>query len=366
RKWFLPAGQFGSSRAAASDYPALPADLARAWNLPVPGAADPNRDLLQDFRNAGFSYADSLTTLKTALGGAAPDKLLGLFAYGNMNVALDKLAKRRGELLPGQTSYVVDDYRAPDQPMLDEMTEAALRVLRKNDKGFVLMVEAAHIDKQTHAMDAERAILETIEFDKAVAAARHFADVNGDTLVIVTADHECGGFSILGALTGGLKNLQTLPPDNLTLDPNAQPERQKGIGVYEAAGFPQYSIAADGYPRTLDVDGKILIGFGGSADRYESWLTRPQPAILIDALPGDLAAEIRAKGYPDFPYQRAEKGFGYFLRGQSGGQTFAVHTASDIPISVYSSDSRAWRLFGGVQENTDVFFQIMRAIAGNY
>ena len=93
-----------------------------------------------------------------------------------MNVALDKIAKRRNTLLPGTTTFAVDDYHAPDQPMLDEMTAAALEVLdHRNHNGFVLMVEGAHIDKQSHAMDAERVVDEMIEFDRAVAVARHFA-----------------------------------------------------------------------------------------------------------------------------------------------------------------------------------------------
>src|SRR5262249_41196873 len=154
---------------------------------------DPSRNLLQDFKNAGFAYVETATTLNSV---GTPDKLLGLFGYGNMNVALDKLAKRRNTLLPGATSFAVDDYHAPDQPMLEEMTEVALHVLNKNQKGFVLMVEGAHIDKQSHLMDADRVIDETIEFDNAVAVARRFADKVGDTLVIVVSDHECSGFSL--------------------------------------------------------------------------------------------------------------------------------------------------------------------------
>ena len=50
----------------------------------------------------------------------------------------------------------MDDYGFPDQPMLYEMTAKALRVLDRQKKGFVLMVEGASIDKQAHAMDSER------------------------------------------------------------------------------------------------------------------------------------------------------------------------------------------------------------------
>src|SRR5262249_48880984 len=89
RRWFLPAGQFGSSRSAATDYGPLPEDLLATWNLPVPGSVDPDRDLITDFENAGFAYADSATTLNNIIGQSTPDKLLGLFGYGNMNVTLD-------------------------------------------------------------------------------------------------------------------------------------------------------------------------------------------------------------------------------------------------------------------------------------
>jgi hypothetical protein len=95
----------------------------------------------------------------------------------------------------------VDDYGFPDQPMLDEMTAKALQVLNNNKNGFVLMVEAASIDKQAHNMDTERWILDTIEFDYAVEKCLAFAKTNPDTLVIVTADHECAGVNIIGSST---------------------------------------------------------------------------------------------------------------------------------------------------------------------
>jgi alkaline phosphatase len=363
RRWFLPAGEFGSSRAAATDYTALPADLVSAWNLPVAGASDPDRDLIDDFKNAGFAYVDSATALN---GVGTPKKLLGLFGYGNMNVALDKIAKRRGVPLSGSTSFIVDDYHAPDQPMLDEMTDAALRVLSRDRDGFVLMVEGAHIDKQAHLMDAERSIGDAIELDRAVEVARRFADKAGDTLIIVLADHECSGFSLIGALTGTVENLQNLPSDNATLDPSTQPERQKLVGTYDLAGFPKYKILDDGYPETFDINGKLLIGYGSSGDRYETWLSKPVP-VRDSLLPADISAELTGKGYSSTPVDRAsDRNTGYYLRGQAVGRDQAVHTATDIPISAYSSGGKAFQLFYGVQENTDIFFKLIRAAAGEY
>jgi alkaline phosphatase len=279
-----------------------------------------------------------------------------------MNVAVDKIAKRRN---PAQAS-VVDDYHAPDQPMLDEMTQAALEVLSKNRKGFFLMVEGAHIDKQSHLMDAERVVGETIEFDHAVGVAKNWADQLGNTLVIVVADHECAGFSIIGALQGGVTALQALPSDAAANDPAVAPARQNVVGVYDSAGFPRYSIQPDGYPASQDIDGKILYGYGASADRYETWLSKPHP-VIDSLLTSSIKSELKTKGYVSEPAQRGAMGSaddknGFFIRGQAAGVSNAVHTASDIPLSAYSSGSQAWRKFVGVQRNTDVFFKLMESV----
>jgi alkaline phosphatase len=368
RRWFVPTGTTYSSRALEVDkqsqpvYQGLPADVVAGWELPAQPASQgkPTRDLLADFQAAGFKYAATKTDLDNLTRGRAPKRLLGLFGYGNMNVAMDKLAKRRNVPVDGGSSYVVDDYHAPDQPMLDEMAEAAFQVLSRNEDGFVLMIEGAHIDKQSHLMDADRAILETLEFDRAVGVARKWADKLGDTTVLVLADHECSGFSLIGALTGGIKNLKQLPSDasNVTPDPafKSAPKRQAAVGTYDAAGFPRYNILADGYPETMNVDSKVLVGFGANGDRYETWLTKPLP-VIDSLLPSGIKAELGTAGYSGAPLTRSIDANGFFLRGHVSGDQ-AVHTASDIPVSAYSSCSNAWTRYVGAYANTDVFFQL--------
>jgi alkaline phosphatase len=363
RRWFLPKGQFGSSRDLSKadrpiDYDKLPGDMRKAWNLPekAAGALDPDRNLLKDFKDAGFIYVDTFSTGPDALNNVGtPNKLLGLFAYGNMNVALDKIDGRRyqklseREKLSRTTPLVVKDYHEEDQPMLDEMTKAALRVLNKkdrNEKGFVLMVEGAHIDKQSHMMDTDRMIDEVIEFDKAVDEAYKFAKDNGDTIVIVLADHECSGLSLFGAFTDR-------------------------INLYDEAKFPEYNILDDGYPETFDSNGKngkVVAGFGANADRYESWRQKSLP-VIDTLLPDDLRAELRKKGYADSPYQRKDP-LGFLISGQVGkgykDNGTAVHTATDVPISSYSGKSDVYQLFYGVHENTSIFFKLMCATLGGF
>lgn len=67
---------------------------------------------------------------------------------------------------------------------------------KSNEKGFFLMIEGSQIDWGGHSNDANYIITEMIEFDKTIGAVLDFAEKDGNTLVIVTADHETGGFAI--------------------------------------------------------------------------------------------------------------------------------------------------------------------------
>ena len=83
-----------------------------------------------------------------------------------------------------------------DTAYLRSVTDFALSFLaEKSKKGFFLLVEGAEIDHGAHAGNMEGVVRETLDFDKAVAEALQFADENGETLVIVLADHETGGHS---------------------------------------------------------------------------------------------------------------------------------------------------------------------------
>jgi alkaline phosphatase len=366
RKWFLPNptlcagdtagcggayGFNGSARSTVSDY-VLPGELAAGWKV-SPGARDPARDLLSDFQAAGWSYVPDATALGKV---GAPKKLLGLFSLSNMNVALDKISHRRG------SSSVVDDYGFPDQPMLDEMTASALAVMDANSpSGFVLMVEGASIDKQAHQMDSARWMLDVIEFDRSIKLAQDYAASHTGTLVLVTADHDCGGAVIIGG--------SKLPDAALRTALDAQPAttslRDSVAGTYTEAKFPHYTIAADGYPTSTDVDRRLLIGYGAIADRNEDYRTRPRPTNDTQQ-PGNRVAPL--SGYPrnnlydggtasSRPIQQSD---GLFITGQVPGDQ-AVHTGGDIPLSAYG---RGASLFGGTLDNTDVFFRLVQATTG--
>ena len=350
RKWFLPASVPGSQRSDKNDYvfsntDAHTSDIVKRWGA-APGKLDKDRDLIADFKSAGFAYAADKTALD-AIDPSQSHKLLGLFAYSNMNVALDKMDGRRGKKT-GVKGSVVDDFGFPDQPMLDEMASKALEVLSKHKQGFFLMVEGASIDKQAHNMDTERWILDTIEFDKAVRVGQSFAQKRGDTLVIVTADHEVSGVSLIGGSMVSDSKLIELAKEG-----GVPHVRDKVVGVYEKAGFPRYRMAKDGYPETTNVDYRLLVGYGANSDRHEDWRTNERP-IQDSQQPFFKTEPLSA--YPADPTARDVEAK-YMVTGQVPGNS-GVHTASDVALSAFGPG--AWS-FTGVMDNTDIFFILGQA-----
>ncbi|MBL9135031.1 MAG: alkaline phosphatase [Verrucomicrobiales bacterium] len=351
RKWFLPKSEPGSQRSNNNDY-VLPSDIVAGWGA-AQGALDEQRNLIGDFIADGWHYASDAAGLASMPAGTT--KLLGLFSLSNMNVAKDKIDHRRNDPAARNGeggSFIVEDYGFPDQPMLDEMTSRALEVLNRNRNGFVLMVEAASIDKQAHNMDTERWILDTIEFDRAIAVCQQFAQQNPDTLVIVTADHECAGVNIIGASLVSNADLRT----RAAAGGGASQLRAGVVGTYESAGFPSYTIGADGYPQTTDIDRRMLIGYAANADRNEDWITNPRP-LRDSQQPFNSVAPLNT--YPTGPNNRDVEG-AFAVTGQINDPV-AAHTASDVPVSAMGRGSSAFR---GLMDNTDVFFKAMQAVLG--
>lgn len=83
-----------------------------------------------------------------------------------------------------------------NNPTLSQMTEKAIDLLDDGENGFFLMVEGAHIDKHSHNNESENMTEAMAEFDKSIKIALEFAKKDGNTLVVVTADHETGAITL--------------------------------------------------------------------------------------------------------------------------------------------------------------------------
>ena len=82
--------------------------------------------------------------------------------------------------------------------MLITASEFAIEILKKNNNGFFLMIEGAQIDWGGHDNHTPYIVTEMLDFDRTIGEVLKFAAKNGETLVVITADHETGGFSING------------------------------------------------------------------------------------------------------------------------------------------------------------------------
>lgn len=82
-------------------------------------------------------------------------------------------------------------------PSLSSMAMRAIELLSGHEPGFFLMIEGARIDHASHDNDFQRMVPEMLAFDDALTRVLEWADGRDDTLVLLTADHECGGLSIV-------------------------------------------------------------------------------------------------------------------------------------------------------------------------
>lgn len=116
--------------------------------------------------------------------------VLGLFAAGNMPVRWQgPKATYHGNNQQPPVTCTANPQRTADTPSLAQMTDKAIELLSKNSNGFFLQVEGASIDKQDHAANPCGQFGETVDLDEAVQTALEFARREGNTLVVVTADH---------------------------------------------------------------------------------------------------------------------------------------------------------------------------------
>ncbi|MGJ7580521.1 alkaline phosphatase [Variovorax sp. RHLX14] len=156
-------------------------------------------NLVTAMQAKGYSYVDSGTKL-SALDATKATKLLGLFSQSEMAYELDRVNQKL------------------DQPSLSQMTEKALDVLSRNDKGFFLMVEGGRIDHALHGSNAKRALEDTLAMDKAIDTALAYMEKKDpglkNTLVVVTADHDhaiaFNGYTRIGnPILGKVRDYQT-------------------------------------------------------------------------------------------------------------------------------------------------------------
>ncbi len=130
-----------------------------------------DRNLVDEFKKDGYSYV----TNRDELLKNKDQQVLGLFAPAGLPKMID---------------------RPEETPSLADMTQSAIDRLKQDKDGFFLMVEGSQVDWAGHDNDIVGAMSEMEDFEKAFKAAIEFAKKDKHTLVVATADHSTGGYSI--------------------------------------------------------------------------------------------------------------------------------------------------------------------------
>ena len=178
---------------------------------------------------AGYTYIKTIEGMNSLTGN---EKSYGLFTASMYHVT-------------NKNSYT---------PTLSQMTAKAIELLdNTSENGFFLMVEGAHIDKRSHDEDEEGAAEALEEFDNAIEAALEFAEADGRTLIVITADHETGGVILNDSgeyeMTTGSHTSRDVPvraygPYGFVADGEIINNIEVSVRISEALGFEKGSLPA--------------------------------------------------------------------------------------------------------------------------
>ncbi len=222
------------------------------------------------------------------------------------------------------------------EPSLAEMTDKAIEILSRNEKGFFLLVEGSQIDWAAHGNDPAAFLADTLAFNQAVEKALDFAGRDGGTVVIVVSDHGTGGISMGAAASND-------DYDKRSLDDFILPLQAAVISAYELE------------KELLDVDCPLETR-RSLVERYGlRQITDREFQAAWDYLQ-EVRAGNRKKGSLD-------ELIGPMLSRRSAvGWTTTGHTGGDVSLAVYHP--RGERP-SGVVDNTEVNHYMQRLFSLN-
>lgn len=266
------------------------------------GKRKDGKDVVATFRARGHQVVTNTAELAAASG----DKLLGLFADDDMDFELDRDPAR--------------------EPTTAAMATAALKALAGSPAGFVLLVENENVDTAGHHNDAASLMRALWAFDDAVKVALEFQRRHPDTLLIVTGDHETGGFSP----TYAFRDPDTLAGSNRFYPGDAHLRMLERITL---------SLRAV----------KDRLGTPPSGEKLDQLLAAHFPGFRLDP---DLRALILAgrTGERNFAYP-VQNGLARMIARQTGYYWgTSGHTPEPVVVGALGPGAD---LFRGYQDNTD-------------
>lgn len=213
--------------------------------------------------------------------------------------------------------------------------------LLNNNKGFFMMVEGGKIDWANHANDAATSIYDTIAFDDSVKVALDFYNAHPkDTLILVTADHECGGMTIGYSLTGYSTHFEKLQPVTMSYQ-----EFDKVSKLYKETNPAN--------PKLEDLKDQIKAAYGlelASLTPYEASLLNNAFAKFMsaDTKPANDQENVLYGTYNPLSVTLSH------VMNNRAGLSFTSYSHTGVPVPIYAVGTGA-ELFDGYYDNTKVY-----------
>ena len=291
------------------------------------GKRKDGKDIVEQFKSKGYQYVAN----PEELNQSSASKLLGLFANEDLDYEIDRDPK--------------------EMPSLANMLSAGLKVLnRSNNKnktqnsGFVLFAENENTDSAGHHNDVAALMRDLWAFDDAVKVALDFQKMNPDTLIIVTGDHETGGFSP----TYGRKNLGPAGPNNY-----------QNVDLAQLKQIERYTMSLNEFSEKF----KAKLMAGANAKELDAYLT----TLLNEGFPGllvedDLREKILSQGQlgPNSNYLPSNI-LALAIARQTGFYwASSGHTPTPITVAAIGPGSS---VFKGIDDNTAFAHKVGRLIS---
>ena len=238
--------------------------------------------------------------------------------------------------------YLIDRKMDEDVNLADITTKGI--ELLDNPKGFFMMIEGGKIDWACHANDARTAIDDTIDFDNAIKAALAFAEKHpGETLIVVTGDHECGGMTLGFAGTEYDTSFKTLQDQKISFQ------------VFTDEYIPKFKAENISFEDAMK---KVAALFGLKMESLDEHDIDALKAAYLRSRAGEIAERGREDylmyggSYDPFTVQITH------LLNQKAGIAWTSYSHTGVPVAT-SAQGVGAEIFNGFYDNTDVAWKIM-------
>jgi len=278
-----------------------------------------DRNLVNEFQQAGFHYLDNYQDLATI---PKNKPVLGLFADVGLPAAIDDSDPQRLATLSKRAIHHLIDLQKHDQA---------------KDNGFFMLIEASQIDWAGHSNDINNAMAEMDDLAKTLEYLEHFVKHHPDTLVVVTADHSTGGFTL------GAKGKYAWQP-----------------AVLKSLTSSAHSIANTLYTQKITPAlTEKLFKFSLTDDeltllKANKKITADQKKSIVNPTK---VGKHKHLAVPEFALQLAVKRI--IDQRSNTGWTSGGHTAVDVPVFAFGKHSSH---FNGLQDNTDIAKKLFKLL----